>query len=83
MDPLNDLNRVIGQLEAKIDALTETVKHPLAEHTERLRQIELWQNSLNQKIAWVTGAFALFFSFLIYVGKAAITYIMQTMQGHN
>ena len=82
MDTLNELNRVIGQLETKIDALTETVKHPLAEHTERLHQIELWQNSLNQKIAWVTGAFALFFSFLIYIGKAAITYVMQTMQGH-
>lgn len=77
----HDVSRAFGKVEQKLDETYDMLKRHVeatdtrvADFSKRIDELEDWQISLNQKIVWITSAFALFFSSIVYIVKLGITY---------
>jgi hypothetical protein len=70
-DPFHELNRSLGRVEQKLDDLVEL--H--IKQTDKISELESWKDRANQKIAWVSGAFAVFATAASYGLKHIISLI--------
>ncbi len=75
-DPLYEINRTLGNLDAKI---TEIVSR-LPDHDDRLDKVEKDVSLINQKIAWVSAAFGIVGTGLASIFWLAVDYFVK---GHN
>lgn len=90
MEDNSDIRERVVRVETKVDFIIENMSSlpPSPETIKRFERIEEiakghteFENELNKRIAWVTGAFAVIATGLGYFAKTVWDYISKTFWG--
>lgn len=84
----DEVSRAFGKVEQKLDETFNLLKQHVSAtedkstlFSKRLDELEAWQASINQKIVWITSAFAVFFYGLVSAAKMLYAYFSTNFSG--